>query len=81
MTKKNKYIGNQIIDRTFRCMLAPNETGEGIRGSLPQTFFLLLRQKLHNTITHNGDTKKDPTHRVPGLIIDNPLNYQLFNHR
>ena len=40
--KKNKYIGNQIIDRTFRCMLAPNETGEGIRGSLPQTFFLLI---------------------------------------
>ena len=32
--KKNKYIGNQIIDRTFRCMLAPNETGEEIRGSL-----------------------------------------------
>ena len=40
--KKNKYIGNQIIDRTFRCMLAPNETGEEIRGSLPQTFFLLI---------------------------------------
>jgi hypothetical protein len=37
--KKNKYIGNQMIDRTFRCMLAPNKTGEGIRGSLLQMFF------------------------------------------
>ena len=59
MTKKNKYIGNQIINRTFRCMLAPNETGEEIRGSLLQMFFFLLRQKLHNTITHNDDTKNE----------------------